>query len=468
MPRHARVLIACAVAVLAAIAITPVAHAATYRLPPTGQDQWYWEISPPQPGLAGLPSTTGAYPAPGSANIWDTDLFQDSNSPNAGVPTGPSPVVQALHASGKYSICYVEVGAYQTGFPDDSNFAAADYGNGANQYAMQGWPGEWWFNIAGFANYAAGNPSTLSGAAVNIAAALDKRIAWCALEGHDAVEPDDLDGYTNPSATGVAGGGWSLTQGDSAGFERWLAYDAHSHGLAIFQKNDPANASSDVSLFDGMIIEQCNHFNDPCAGSGGDTTPYLNAHKPVLNAEYTQDGETTATFCPADARAGIIGALFDVNLGGGTYGPCDPVGAVTPGGIVSAGGSGSGAGRMGSSGSAASGRDGRTARVPANIKVPKMQGTAARGHRLKVSAGEWSGFPTSYSYAWRRCRRARCSRVKHATKRTYLLGARDVGYQLVAVVTARNARGSTRAASARSSVVVEKPLASRSSRRTRS
>lgn len=118
-----------------------------------------------------------------------------------------------------------------------------------------------------------------------------------------------------------------------------------------------------------MIVEQCNHFNDPCAGSGGDTTPYLNAHKPVLNAEDTQDGETTATFCPADARAGIIGALFDVNLGGGTYGPSAPVGAVTAGGIGSAGGSSSGAGGMGGSGgSAASGRDGRTARVPANIK----------------------------------------------------------------------------------------------------
>ena len=71
--------IAVLLAALAALFSAASADAATYKLPPTGQDQWYWEISPPSPGLAGLPATTGAYPAPGSANIWDTDLFQDSN-----------------------------------------------------------------------------------------------------------------------------------------------------------------------------------------------------------------------------------------------------------------------------------------------------------------------------------------------------------------------------------------------------
>jgi hypothetical protein len=29
-------------------------------------------------------------------------------------------------------------------------------------------------------------------------------------------------------------------------------------------------------------------------------------------------------FCSADESAGITGALFDVNLAGGTYQPCEP------------------------------------------------------------------------------------------------------------------------------------------------
>jgi hypothetical protein len=300
------------------------ADAASYTRPPRGADQWYWQIGPDQPGLAGLPPITGAYPKPGSANIWDTDLFEDSNTAHAGIPTGSSPVVAALHASGKYSICYVEAGAYQTSFPDKSNFAPGDYGDAAKRYRMQGYPNEWWYDIAGFRNYVAGHRSTLKGVAVNIAAGLAKRIGWCALEGQDAIEPDDLDGYTNKGDTGVAGGGWHLTKSDSAGFERWLAYEAHAHGLAIFQKNDPANAGADVGVYDGMIIEECNYYKDPCAGAGGDATRYLKSGKPVLDAEYTEDGEKTSKFCAADVAAGITGALFNVDLNGKTYEPCAP------------------------------------------------------------------------------------------------------------------------------------------------
>ncbi len=93
-----------------------------------------------------------------------------------------------------------------------------------------------------------------------------------------------------------------------------------------------------------MIIEECNAYDDPCAGSGGDATPYLAAGKPVLNAEYTQDGETTAKFCPGDTAAGIIGALFDVDLDGKTYAPCAPVGQTASGGTGVGGGPSTGNG----------------------------------------------------------------------------------------------------------------------------
>ncbi|MGN6170679.1 MAG: endo alpha-1,4 polygalactosaminidase [Solirubrobacteraceae bacterium] len=175
--------------------------------------------------MTGLPATSGPYPRPGSAHIWDTDLFQDSNTSSGRVlriPTGASPVVKAIHAAGHYSICYVEVGAFQTGYPDNSDFAPADYGNRAKRHQMQGYPNEWWFDIAGFKNYVAGKSSTLAGAAVNIAHSLARRFRWCALEGQDAVEPDDLDGYTNASATGAKGGGWGLTKADSAGLSDGL------------------------------------------------------------------------------------------------------------------------------------------------------------------------------------------------------------------------------------------------------
>jgi hypothetical protein len=310
-----------------AIPITPVVQSRSLRATshshykpfPATADSWYWEIDAPTAGLSGLPATRAAYPAPGSAHVWDTDLFSDSNTSsgsNLGIPTGPSPVVEAIHAAGHYSVCYVEAGAYQTGFPDDADFAKKDYGYGANRYEMSGYSNEWWFDLAGFANYVAGKPATLNSVAVNIAAGLNDRFKWCALEGQNAVEPDDIDGYTNASATGAKGAGWGLTQADSAGFERWLAYQAHADGLAVLQKNDPANAKVDEPLFDGALSEECNYYEDPCAGQGGDWGPYLASGKPVFNAEYTQDGETTSQFCSADDHWGIWGALFSVDLDG--------------------------------------------------------------------------------------------------------------------------------------------------------
>lgn len=237
-----------------------------------------------------------------------------------------------IHNAGHYSVCYVEAGAYQSGFPDDSNIAAADYGSAAKKYQMQGYSDEWWFDLNGFAGWTASNPTKFPGGtaadqanAANIAAGLDKRFGYCKTEGHDAAEADDLDGYTNKSASGASGGGWGLTQGDSQGFEAWLAYDTHNRGLAWFMKNDTDNAQSAVKAgADAYIIEECNYYKDPCGTKtvSGDVTPFLEAGLPVLNAEYTQDGESTLKFCSADNSAGIYGALFNVDLAGGTYSPC--------------------------------------------------------------------------------------------------------------------------------------------------
>lgn len=314
------------VSLLGAALVAQPAAAARYRRLPKHNDSWFWLLDPPRAGVPGLPSMTALYPHPGSAKIWDTDLFQDSNwshGQRLRIPTGRSPVVKALHATGHYSVCYVEAGAYQTTYPDRRDFAAADYGHRRKRYRMRGYPNEWWFNITGFRNYVAGHRSTLKGAARNIAAGLAKRFHWCKLEGQDAVEADDIDGYTNRGATGIRGGGWHLTKADAAGFERWIAWRAHRDGLAVLQKNDAVHARVDAKLFDGALSEECNYYHDPCAGRGGDWNAYLRRGKPVIDAEYVQDGETTAKFCAADRRWGIWGALFSVNLSSGSpYAVC--------------------------------------------------------------------------------------------------------------------------------------------------
>jgi len=480
---------------LAAFAISvgaqPSANAATsYKLPPaTGSGvtpQWYWQI-----GGGSLPSMTSG--AASTANIWDTDDFSDAGSMGSNnEPNGPSTVVSQLHAANKYSICYVEAGAQQAE-PDGSHFAAADYGNDASQYQMQGYPGEYWFDTRGFAAYKYGDSnSVLTGAAANIAAGMAQRIAGCKAEGQDAIEPDDLDGYTNQSNSGAAGGGWGLTQQDASGYEQWLAYTAHSDGLAVFQKNDGANTSTDEPYFDGMIIEECNHYNDPCTGASGDgANLYVSAHKPVLNAEYTEDGESTAKFCSADESAGITGALFNVDLDGKTYQTCQ-TGA---GYVYSAGG-----GVVTTTTSTTTTKTTTTtptttttttptttptttttttptttttttgpptATKPVNTTHPGLSGTAKQGNQLTTSNGSWKGSPTKFAYAWKRCTAGSCTTVTNATHVTYKLGSGDVGDQLEAVVTASNTAGSASATSAASAVVIKKGRSSNSRQRSR-
>ena len=65
------------------------------------------------------------------------------------------------------------------------------------------------------------------------------------------------------------------------------------------------------------------------------------------------------------------------------------------------------------------------------------------GASLTVSSGRWSGVePITLSYRWRRCY-AGCVEIVGATGQAYRLTAADVGFSLVADVTATNAGGAT-------------------------
>jgi hypothetical protein len=62
---------------------------------------------------------------------------------------------------------------------------------------------------------------------------------------------------------------------------------------------------------------------------------------------------------------------------------------------------------------------------------PKIKGTAAVGHKLKISAGKWGPGKVRLKYQWFRG----AKKIKHATKKTYKPTAADVGRRLKVVVT---------------------------------
>ena len=251
---------------VAASALVASAAAATWRPP---QDlSWYWQLA-------------GTVDNSHGAAAYDIDGFDNSAAE-----------VAALHAMGKHVICYVDVGTWEPGRPDQNSFPAGLLGND-----VQGWPGERWLDV---------RPSGPSYA--HLQAIMTARFQMCSQKGFDAVEPDNMDSFdgNNP--------GFPTTASDQATYDEWVASTVHSFGMAVFQKNDPSQAAILEPYFDGALDEQCNEYSE-CASF----QPYLAGGKPVLNAEYDL---STSQFCGADDDAGIMGAVYGLNLDGSEYQPC--------------------------------------------------------------------------------------------------------------------------------------------------
>jgi hypothetical protein len=238
-------------------------------------------------------------PAAGTTFFWNLQSTPPDLTKNVGAIdmdgfNNTAATVASLHAMGKKVVCYMDVGSYEPGRPDSSQITAAMQGNG-----VVGWPGEKWLDI---------RPSGPNYAALQ--AIMLARFKVCQQKGFDAVEPDNMEAYDNNP-------GFNITAADQLAYNIWVADTVHSLGMAVFQKNDLDQIPQLISHFDGMLNEECNKYSE-C----GSLTPYVTAHKPVWNAEYTEDGESTASFCSRDVAAGFIGALFSLSLNGTVFQPC--------------------------------------------------------------------------------------------------------------------------------------------------
>jgi hypothetical protein len=237
------------------------------RWTPSKDTTFYWDLSNAPPDNT---KNVGAY---------DIDGWNNSASE-----------VTTLHAKGLKVVCYMDVGTYEPGRPDSADFPASLKGQ-----AVQGWPGEVWLDVRPSGpNYATLQSIMLA------------RFKVCQSKGFDAVEPDNMDSYENSP-------GFSTSASDQLTYDEWVAQTVHGLGLAVFQKNDLDQIPTLLTYFDGILDEQCNEYSE-C----GSLSPYTSANKPAWNAEYS--GGTT--FCSADVSAGIVGALFSVNLDGSVFQPC--------------------------------------------------------------------------------------------------------------------------------------------------
>lgn len=233
--------------------------------------------TPPPPP----PPTTGKMPV---GTTWNYVLTQ---APDLSISVGAydidgndnsASVVASIHAKGRKAICYMSAGTWEDWRPDANKFPASVKGS------TNGWPGERWLDIR--------NLSVLG-------PIMTARMDECKTKGFDAVEFDNVDGYSNST-------GFPLKASDQITYNTFLANEAHKRGLAAGLKNDVDQVQQLQPSFDFAINEQCWQYNE-C----GPYAAFINAGKAVMNVEYSAQ---PSTYCPKAKAAKIVSIKKKLNL----------------------------------------------------------------------------------------------------------------------------------------------------------
>ncbi|RKO98388.1 hypothetical protein CXG81DRAFT_15979, partial [Caulochytrium protostelioides] len=134
-------------------------------------------------------------------------------------------VVSSMRTKGLDAICYFSAGSSEKGRPDDGDIPSEAKGN-----VLDGWPDENWLDIR---NTAVRN-------------VMIERMKICKQKGFVAVDPDNVDGYSNKS-------GFDLTAADQLEYNKFLSDTAHGLGLGVGLKNSVAQIADLVDSFDFAI-----------------------------------------------------------------------------------------------------------------------------------------------------------------------------------------------------------------------
>jgi hypothetical protein len=237
-----------------------MAAAEPIQRPPLGAG---FSISLSQPDLK---------PAPG-IGVYDLDLFDAEPA-----------TIAALHAAGGYVICYFSAGSYEKWRPDARKFPPSVLGE---KYV--GWPGERWLDIR---------------ARDVLAPILKGRLDLARNKQCDAVDPDNVDGFSNET-------GFDIAEAEQITFNRWLAEVAHARGLAVGLKNAGELVGTLAATFDFAVVESCAAEN-----ACGDYSAFIDQGKPVFEIEYRDETTDWKKVCAEAKRLRFTAILASTELDG--------------------------------------------------------------------------------------------------------------------------------------------------------
>lgn len=262
-------------ALAAAFVSLCAAHAAAQEIwKPKASDRlsWQWQIS-------SVPATNELL----AVDMYDVDLF---NAPKA--------TLDEMRKRGIKSVCYFSAGTYEGWRSDWKTHFPFITGNDytGNEKPFLGNMSEWderWLDVREIEL---------------LKPIMTARLKLAKEKGCDAVEPDNMDSYTNASEVKPVG---AYTAAHQLAYNKAIAAWAHEQGLSVALKNDVDQLDELAAHFDFAVNEQCWQYNE-CAGYKA----FTDLDKAVFGVEYTGD---TASFCPKARTAKLSWLKKRLDLG---------------------------------------------------------------------------------------------------------------------------------------------------------
>jgi hypothetical protein len=188
--------------------------------------------------------------------MYDIDGFDSSKK-----------LVSKLHADGRAVVCYLSAGSWENWRPDAGDFPPVVLGR------PNGWPGERWLDIRRLDI---------------LGPIMKRRLDMCRAKGFDAVEFDNVDGYSNHT-------GFPLYGAQQLRYDAFLANQAHRRGMSALLKNDVEQVRKLLPYFDAALNEQCHQYHECDVLSR-----FVDAGKAVFGVEYKLK---KSEFCPSSNAA---------------------------------------------------------------------------------------------------------------------------------------------------------------------
>lgn len=156
--------------------------------------------------------------AASSVSVYDIDLFDT-----------PTEIITYMHEQKKKVICYFSAGTYEPWRTDASQFPPASLGKG-----LPDWPDEKWIDYR----------------QQKVKDIMTARLKLAKSKGCDAVDPDNIDGFSNDHGFSQA-----LTRADALVYLKFLSDTAHSLGMSFGLKNG-AEIVPDAAPFSDFAVNE--------------------------------------------------------------------------------------------------------------------------------------------------------------------------------------------------------------------